>query len=99
MNHTSQEPVPAIIEAEANGESETPILMVEAGPEDTDPTLVRQNAARLLLRFHGRMLAPDAPGIDPWFNLHQTVAAAESPQTAWRTVCVGLIMHPDFYTY
>jgi hypothetical protein len=65
-----------------------------SAPEATDAQL-----SALLLRFHGRRLAPDAPGFDEWRWLlassHQLTASME---TAWQAVCVALLTHPDFYT-
>ena len=67
---------------------------------DSHENAWEQNIAYLLLRYHGRKLAPDHPEFAPWRWLargaYQGTASTES---TWRTVCVGLIVHPDFYTY
>lgn len=76
-----------------------PVDVLEPAPEALD---VRTTLSRLLLRFHGRSLAPSAPELEPWVELYATLAAAapaEEAPRAWEAVCVTLITHPDFYTY
>ena len=67
---------------------------------DSNQEAWEQNIAYLLLRYHGRKIAPDHPDFATWRWLargaYQGTANTES---TWRTVCVGLIVHPDFYTY
>ena len=54
----------------------------------------------LLLRFHHRSLSEDHPDSKQWLWLYETaLRLSESHVEAWRTVCVALIRHPDFYTY
>ena len=67
----------------------------------SDPEGVRKNLARLLLRFHGRVAAPDSGEIDEWAWLFRSVShvTASNTQRSWNAVCVALITHPDFYTY
>ncbi|MCA9517750.1 MAG: hypothetical protein KC635_22575 [Myxococcales bacterium] len=88
---------------EVAGTRPEPVLMVEASPTDTwesAPEAIEANLERLLLRFHGRRLAPADVGFDRWRWLFQSALHVSSdPVVAWRTVCAGLIMHPDFYTY
>ncbi|MFT6398459.1 MAG: hypothetical protein ACJAYU_003217 [Bradymonadia bacterium] len=65
-----------------------------------DEIAIRDNLAYLLLRFHGRAIEPSSPEMDPWLTLITAVQAeAEDPALAWRTVCVGLVMHPAFVSY
>ena len=77
--------------------------MVHVSPTDTwesNPAAVGDNLVELLLRYHGRKLASDAPELEQWKWLFRSaVMVSGSPVTAWRTVCVGLISHPYFYTY
>jgi hypothetical protein len=61
---------------------------------------VALNMSMLLRRFHGRNLAPDSPQLNPWNWLFETaVAVGGDPAEGWRSVCVALISHPDFYSY
>jgi hypothetical protein len=54
----------------------------------------------LLLRFHNRSLSEDHPDSKQWLWLYETaLRISDSEIEAWRTVCVALIRHPDFYTY
>ncbi len=64
------------------------------------PEQVKANLQYLLLRFHGKKVAVDGPQMEPWTWLVQSAehVGAEAPEV-WRTVCVGLLIHPDFYTY
>jgi hypothetical protein len=54
------------------------------------------NMAELMLRFHGHQIEPNDERLQPWLDLH---AAAVTSDRGWALVCVGLITHPDFYTY
>ena len=64
------------------------------------PDAVIANLQYLLLRYHGRKVGPDAPELNPWTWLSQSSEhVGASPLDMWRTVCVGLMTHPDFYTY
>jgi hypothetical protein len=66
-----------------------------AASDETVPQIVS-----LVLRFHHRNLAEDHPDIKQWIWLYETaLRISESDTEAWRTVCVALIRHPDFYTY
>jgi hypothetical protein len=61
---------------------------------------VRENLSALLLRFHGRVVPADSRQIDPWQRVYDTsTATTGDPMTGWRAVCVGLFVHPDFYSY
>lgn len=90
-----------LIEREASGGER--VLMVKADFDqtwDTHEIQVRENLSHALLRFHGRTVPPDAAGMEPWSWLYRTTyeVTGDSQQT-WRTVCVALLTHPDFYTY
>jgi hypothetical protein len=71
--------------------------------EDTPATASAALDARLealLLRFHGRVLRPDAPGFEEWrWLLASSYQLTDRMDTAWQAVCVALLTHPDFYTY
>lgn len=67
-----------------------------ARPDETEV----QTLQRLILRFHGRRLAADAPDLEHWrWLIESTTHVTGSAEEAWRGVCVALISHPDFYSY
>jgi hypothetical protein len=80
-----------------------PILLAHVSATDTLATNadgIRQNLAALLLRFHGRVVDPASPQIDPWVRVFDASATATAdPLGGWRAVCVGLFLHPDFYSF
>ena len=67
------------------------------------PQAVDDNLRAVLLRFHGRKPSEggaSAPELQSWRFLYQSALAVSSDaEKAWQTVCVGLITHPDFYSY
>lgn len=65
------------------------------------PEATRANLRALLLRFHGRMITDDDdPRLAHWqWLLDSTMHTSQDARSAWRTVCVGLMTHPDFYMY
>ena len=66
----------------------------------TEAAAIEADLAAALLRFHGRTFEVGSPELEPWTWLYRTTyeVTQDGPRT-WRTVCVGLITHPDFYTY
>ena len=78
-------------------------FFIEAAPEDTltnDREAVEKNLRALLLRFHGRRLAADDAGLEPWtWFFSRAEHTGISPAGTWRAVCVSLMTHPDFYLY
>lgn len=78
-------------------------LMVHVSPEDTlqsAPGAIDDNLRYLLLRYHGRKVAPDAPSLNAWRWLFESVThVTGDPAIGWRGVCVGLVSHPDFYSF
>jgi hypothetical protein len=78
-------------------------LMIDASPDDTyasAPGAIESNLRTLLLRFHGRQVPAAAPELEHWRWLYQTAELKlGKPALAWQAVCVGLMTHPDFYTY
>lgn len=79
------------------------ILMGYVDPADTvetNPVGVDANLRVLLMRFHGRNTEPSSPGLVPWRWLFtSSTHVSGDPIVGWRTVCVALITHPDFYSY
>lgn len=78
-------------------------LMVHAGlddrPDDADDA-IRANLSAALLAFHGRPVGPQDEALAPWHWLFTTVLdGGDDTRAAWRTVCVALILHPDFSAY
>ena len=71
-----------------------------AAPTATDPTSVAANLVSLRRAIHGRASAPDAPLINSYAMVFETVLRrTDDPVSAWTTVCVGFFTHPDFFTY
>ncbi len=62
---------------------------------------LRESLHAALLRWHGTSVAAGSARIDPWVTLYESSAAAvpDDPMGGWRAVCVGLFLHPDFYSY
>jgi hypothetical protein len=91
------------------------VLFKFASPEQsmaTNPEAIETNLIYLLKRYHGlssRSLsnsgtddAPNALGaeLQQWLWLYQAAEhVSENPSDAWRTVCIALMTHPDFYLY
>ncbi|MFK7927345.1 MAG: hypothetical protein AB8H79_04105 [Myxococcota bacterium] len=61
---------------------------------------IEADLSTALLRFHGREFAVGSPELEPWTWLFRTTheVTQDGPRT-WRSVCVALFTHPDFYTY
>lgn len=75
-------------------------LFIKTSPTSTDSAEIDANLQELLLRFHGTRAGADSPELRQWRWLYDSsLHVTSEPSTAWRTVCVGLITHPDFYTY
>lgn len=79
-------------------------FLTEVDPNDTwqaQPEKVKANLSRLILKFHGRVVSPDAPEMEEWTWLFRSVLHVTEDDThkAWNTVCVALMTHPDFYMY
>lgn len=89
-------------EGEADGSLE-PLLMGYVEPTmttESNPDEVDTNLQDLLLRFHGQSIEPGSERLDPWRWLFtSTVHVTEDPVRGWRAVCIGLLTHPDFYSY
>lgn len=78
-------------------------LLIAVDHEDThesSPEAVEKNIRELLLNFHGRRVAPGSAAQNNWVELfRRSNREADTPVEAWKTVCVALVQHPDFYTY
>lgn len=97
-NHVCQE----LVDAEFGGESS--VFLTAVTPEDTsatNPSGVDQTLSDALLRFHGHSVAVGEPQLDSWRFLFDSTMSVTGDDTmaAWRAVCIGLIVHPDFYQY
>ena len=67
---------------------------------DTNREAIESALSNALKRFHGRTVEVDSPKLEPWTFLFESATLVTSDsELAWRTVCVGLLTHPDFYTY
>lgn len=91
-----------LVQREAAGGPDT-LFLSEAGAELTlaaDRDLAEATLSAALLRFHGRSVPPGSPQLEPWtFLLESATLVTDQPAEGWRAVCVGLLTHPDFYTY
>lgn len=91
-----------LVEREAAG-GEGNVFLTHVTVDDTmqsHPEGVRATLTEALLRFHGRHVAVDSPELEPWtFLFESSTLVTGTPEQGWRTVCVGLLTHPDFYTY
>ena len=78
-------------------------LLIHARADDTyqsAPSRIDENLRALLLNFHGRRVDSDSATLAKWRTLFQDARKTSGkPRVAWRTVCVTLIKHPDFFTY
>jgi hypothetical protein len=92
-----------LIERELASLPQDRVLMVQAGPSDRiedAPDAIEENLRALLLRYHGHALAAGANELGAWTWLFESAQhTSGDPVEAWRAVCVGLITHPDFYSY
>jgi len=91
-----------LVEREQN--SSERIFFVHATPRTTwarDPDAVSRNLSALLLRFHGVDVAPDSTELNNWQWLFQSAESVspDDPIAVWKTICVALLTHPDFFTY
>ena len=92
-----------LIDREASGGSDNVFLVgVDADTGvDTDRVATEAAVANALLRFHGQDFAPGDPQLAQWVWLHESTAFVTDGDNrlAWQTLCVGLIVHPDFTHY
>ena len=95
-----------LVDRELNDPDAEQILMQHVEPTDTlesAPEAVEMNLRALHLRFHGRVGPADGsddPALNTWRWLFNTATLmTNDPAQGWRTVCVGLMTHPFFYSY
>jgi hypothetical protein len=79
------------------------VLMVYVKPNDTwvsNSKGVDDNLKMLVLRYHGRDLESKPAELEQWRWLFKSAMhVSKDPVASWRTICVGLMTHPYFYTY
>ncbi len=75
-------------------------LYVDIEPGSTESADIDANITSLLMNFHGTDAPVGSPEHKQWrWLFDSSMHVANDTQVAWRTVCVGLLTHPDFYTY
>ena len=96
------------LEAIANLQTDMDTLAVSLwgplNPEGNDqatPELINQQIRTLVLRFHSHTLPEgESPRLAYWRWLFETASLVDhNPISGWRALCIGLITHPDFYSY
>ena len=88
-----------LMDRESAGSSDN-VFLVHADLDDRpDSAAVEENLRAALLRFHGRRVPAQDASLSPWLTLISQVDGSSGMAGAWRVTCVGLITHPDFYTY
>jgi hypothetical protein len=90
-----------LVALEADGGGQVFLVDVDLGDTwESSSERIEANLRHLLLRFHGSRLTDQDLGVQPWSDLWRSVySGTEDTHLAWRAVCVGLIRHPNFYTY
>ena len=90
-----------LVEVDALRPDEERVFFVEAEATQTAMASTQANLRYLLLRFHGHDHAEDSAEIERWTDLFMMTLDATNgdPKSAWRTVCVALTTHPDFYAF
>lgn len=92
-----------LVERELTVAASERVLMVEVDPETTpagDAAAIEANLRYLLLRYHGEDLPSEDSRLTQWTWLFESsVHVSGNPVTGWQAVCIGLITHPDFFSY
>ena len=92
-----------LLEKEVNTIQSNRVFLVHADETQTytdAPNMIEDNLAYLLLRFHGSEFTNESPALNSWIWLFESATlVSQDPLVAWKTVCIGLIQHPDFYSY
>ena len=103
LNDAARQVCHKLMDRELSDPNAEKILFLHVSPTDTyatAPEKVELNLKALLLRFHGRFVKVGDPALALWRWLYESSEhVGASPAIAWRTVCTGLIRHPDFYFY
>lgn len=102
LDDAAQDVCHTLVEREFEGTSS--VLLRGVSPDATRDSNAYDIDAALsaaVLRFHGRSVPVGAPQLDDWTYLFDTTVTVTGGDTmaAWRAVCIGLIVHPDFYQY
>jgi hypothetical protein len=88
-----------------NGVSDPQVtLWGTLAPDETqqaDAEAVNQQIRALVLRFHSHDLPQgESPRLAYWRWLFETASLVDhNTISGWRALCIGLITHPDFYSY
>jgi hypothetical protein len=96
---------PSLMTSEQAAAPEERVFIKHAALDDTvatAPDNIAKNMQMLVLRFHGRYLAPDSPELEPWMSLLDAVTTESEeadPITGWSAICTALLTHPDFVSY
>jgi hypothetical protein len=92
-----------LIAREVEASESNRLFLVHADGSQTyaeAPNMIEDNLAYLLLRYHGNEVTPGSPALNSWIWLFESATlVSQEPLVAWNTVCIGLIQHPDFYSY
>lgn len=92
-----------LAEKEVTQSMDQRVLMMVVEPDqtlDSAPELVDENMRLLLRHYHGRNYEPASVELDPWLWLFESAThVSNSPSQGWRAVCVGLMTHPDFFSF
>ncbi|MEC7987802.1 MAG: hypothetical protein VX278_21720 [Myxococcota bacterium] len=86
------------IENEYSGEQR--LFFSEIEPGELDAVKTRSNIAALRQQIHGVAIDENEEIVNSLVDLHALVIQRTSdPKSAWKTVCVGLFTHPEFFIY
>jgi len=115
LNDASRDVCFRLVERDVQRVPSQRVLFHHATPQDTlasAPQAIERNLVYLLKRFHGMSSTASCVGCDEtdpnalgneiqqWVWLYQAAEhVSTNPVQAWRTVCIALINHPDFYMY
>ena len=92
-----------LIDRELQSAENDRLFLVHVAEGDTlesNPDGVEDNLRYLMSRFHSRQVDSGSHLLNPWTWLFESsLHVTDDPPSAWRTICVGLITHPDFYSY
>ena len=104
LNDAAHDVCTDLMERELSAPSDERVFFVHAEPEATPesaPEAVANNLSMLLLRYHAKQIVIDDARLQPWLWLMNSVlhVTEDDALQAWGSVCVALIVHPDFYSY
>ncbi|MFT5434345.1 MAG: hypothetical protein ACI9OJ_005058 [Myxococcota bacterium] len=103
LDDASRSVCSVMVDSDLASSATDPVLMIHADADDTldtNSSAIALNIQTLVLRFHGRRIELDGPQMETWRWLWTSAEhVSQDPVAAWMTVCIGLINHPDFFTY